>query len=351
MFYSKLAQSLLAVTISTGLMTAAMADTLPKTKVNVVGSWSNLSQYRDFEHPFWTNEIPEKSGGAITADIKGFNEMGLKGGEIGRLISQGVIQFASIPPGYLASDDPRNEVIDLAGLSPDIATARAVSEAYRPVLTKLYDENYNAKLLGVWPFSSQVLYCNAPISGLTDIKGKKVRTGNRTLADFVSALGGSAVTLTFTEVVPALQTGVVDCAITGTLSGYTAKWFEVTDYVYTLPVGWSQVVHSVNNDTWDSLAPEVQTFLENEIRDLEERIWVAADKETMEGIACNSGNAPCPYGEPASMTIVEFSDADREVLHALLEDVVIKSWSQRCGPACTDDFNNTVGQVVGITIP
>ncbi|MBF6618118.1 TRAP transporter substrate-binding protein [Pollutimonas thiosulfatoxidans] len=351
MSHSKWLKPLLSLALAASVSTIAVAEDLPKAKLNVVGSWSNLSQYKDFEYPFWTKEIPEKSNGAITAQIKGLNELGLKGGEIGRLMQQGVIQFASIPPGYLASDDPRNEVIDLAGLSPDIETARKVTEAYRPVLEKLYAEKYDAKLLGVWPFSSQVLYCKAPITGLKDLAGKKVRTGNRTLTDFVGALGGTGVTLTFAEVVQALQTGVVDCAITGTLSGYSAKWYEVSDYLYTLPVGWSQVVHSVSNKAWDKLDPKTQAFLQKEIQGLEDRIWIAADKETAEGIACNTGNAPCPYGDPAKMQAVEFSDADRDALHKLLEDVVVKSWSQRCGPACSADFNETVGPVVGITLP
>src|SRR5690606_24525844 len=117
------------------------------------------------------------------------------------------------------------------------------------------------------------------------------------------------VTLTFAEVVQALQTGVVDCAITGTLSGYSAKWYEVSDYIYTLPVGWSQVVHSVSNDAWNTLDARTQEFLETEIAGLEDRIWIAADKETAEGIACNTGSGSCPYGEPASMQAVEFSEA------------------------------------------
>lgn len=351
MMVNKLMKSALSVALALSIAPVAMSEALPKTELSVVGTWSNLSQYKNFEHPFWTKEIPEKSNGSISATIKGLNELGLKGGEIGRLMRQGVIQFASIPPGYLSSDDPRNEVIDLAGLSPDIVTARKVSEAYRPILEKLYAEKYDAKLLGIWPFSSQVLYCKSPISGLEDLKGKKVRTGTRTLTDFVGALGGTGVTLTFAEVVQALQTGVVDCAITGTLSGYSAKWYEVSDYIYTLPVGWSQVVHSVSNDAWNTLDARTQEFLETEIAGLEDRIWIAADKETAEGIACNTGSGSCPYGEPASMQAVEFSEADSEVLHALLEDVVVKQWSERCGPECSEDFNNTVGKVVDIHIP
>jgi TRAP-type C4-dicarboxylate transport system substrate-binding protein len=326
----------------------AHAQQLPKTQLKVVGTWNNLSQYKNFEHPFWTKEIFDKSGGAISADIKGFNEMGLKGPEIGRLMKQGVIDFGSTVLGYMASDDSRNEAIDLAGLSPDIGTARKVSDAYRPALEKLYKDKYNAKLLGIWPYSAQVLYCKTPIASLADLKGKKVRTGNRTLAEFVGALGGTGVTLTFSEVVQAMQTGVVDCAITGTLSGYSAKWYEVSEYLYTLPVGWSQIMHAVNYTTWNKLDPKVRSLIEKEIKGLEDRIWKAADEETKEGIACNTGSGKCSAGQPAKMKLVPFAESDRATLNKLLEDVVVKKWAERCGPACSKEFNDTIGKVVTV---
>jgi len=67
-----------------GAMLAALAgptlaQELPKTSLKVVGAWGNLSQYKNFEQPFWTKTIHEKSGGAITAEITPFNEMGLRG--------------------------------------------------------------------------------------------------------------------------------------------------------------------------------------------------------------------------------------------------------------------------------
>ncbi|WP_020407192.1 TRAP transporter substrate-binding protein DctP [Hahella ganghwensis] len=328
----------------------ASAQELPKTHLTVVGTWSNLSQYKNFEQPFWEQEVTEKSGGAITAEIKGFNEMGLKGGEIGRLMKQGVLDFGSTVLGYLASDNPRNEAIDLAGLSPDIATARRVSNAYRPVLAKLYKDKYNVKLLGIWPYSAQVLYCKSPISGLTDLEGKKVRTANRTLAEFVEAFGGVGVTLSFGEVVQAMQTGVVDCAITGALSGYSSKWYEVSHYLYALPVGWSQVVHGVSYDAWNDLDDRVKAFLEQEIASLEDRIWSEAGKESEQGIACNTGEGRCDYGQSADMTLVEVSRDDKVELARVLDEVVLKKWAERCGEACAAEFNDTVGKVISARI-
>lgn len=328
---------------------SAAAQDLPRTHLKVVGAWGNLSQYKNFEQPFWTREILEKSKGAITAEITPFNEMGLKGAEIFRLMRLGVIDFGSTVLGYVAADDARNEAIDLAGLAPDVATARRISDAYRPVYDRFYRERFGIQVLAIWPYPAQVIFCNGPISGLEDLRGKKVRTGNRTLAEFVEALGGTGVTMSFSEVVPALQNKVVDCAITGTLSGNAAKWYEVTTHLYALPVGWSQVMHAVNLKTWDRLPAAVRDFLLREIRDLEDRIWKAMDEETRQGIDCNIGRDSCTMGSKGKMTLVPVSDRDRELLGRVLREVVVPKWAARCGAECVQEWNATVGAIVGIT--
>src|SRR3546814_6916017 len=91
----KLAQgAVLAGALVAGLATAnAGAQDMPQTKLKVVGSWGNLTMYKDYELPFWTKEIEQKSKGAVSAEITPFNEMGLKGAEIFRLMRLGVIDI------------------------------------------------------------------------------------------------------------------------------------------------------------------------------------------------------------------------------------------------------------------
>lgn len=339
----------LAGAVAAGLAGAAVAQDMPKTSLKVVGAWGQLTQYKNFEQPFWTKEIPEKSGGAVTAEITPFNEMGLKGAEIFRLMRLGVIDFGSTVLGYVAADDARNEAVDLAGLSPDVATARKVSDAYKPIYDKFYGERFGIKVLGIWPYSAQVLFCNGEIKSLSDLKGKKVRTGNRTLAEFVEAFGGTGVTLSFSEVVPALQNKVVDCAITGTLSGNSAKWYEVATHIYALPLGWSHVMHAVNLKRWNSLDPKVRAFLEKEIAGLEDRIWKAAAEETEQGYLCNAGKDGCTMGTKARMTVVPVSEADKALLKKALNEVVLPKWAARCQGDCVANWNETVGKVVGLT--
>jgi TRAP-type C4-dicarboxylate transport system substrate-binding protein len=339
----------LTAALTAGLAATAVAQDMPKTSLKVVGAWGNLTQYKNYEQPFWTKELAEKSGGAVTAEITPFNEMGLKGAEIFRLMRLGVIDFGSTVLGYVAADDARNEAVDLAGLSPDVATARKVSDAYKPIYDKFYGERFGIKVLGVWPYSAQVLFCNGEIKGLADLKGKKVRTGNRTLAEFVEAFGGTGVTLAFNEVVPALQNKVVDCAITGTLSGNSAKWHEVATHIYALPLGWSHVMHAVNLKRWNSLDPKVRDFLQKEITGLEDRIWKAAAEETEQGYLCNAGKAECTMGTKATMTVVPVSDEDRALLKKALEETVLPKWAARCQGDCVANWNDSVGKVVGLT--
>jgi len=327
----------------------ALAQELPKTQLRVVGGLSNLTAYNDYERPFWTKTIPELSKGQVTAELKGFNEMGLKGPEILRLMSQGVIEFGTATLAYFASDNPINEAIDLAGLAPDVKTARQVTKAFEPIYAKFYGQGNNVKLLGISTYPAQVLFCNAPVNGLADVKGKKVRTSSRTTAEFVEALGGTSVTMAFGEVVPAMQNKVVDCAITGSLSGYSAKWYEVSTHLVALPINWNQQIHAVNQKAWDKLDPKVQVFLQTNITKLVDDIWDGAARQTQEGFDCNTGAAACTQAVKGKMKLVEPSDADRALLKKVLQESVLPKWAARCSAQCVTDFNATIGKTVGLT--
>jgi len=340
---SRIGSALAVVTAAT----TATAE-IQSVDLNVLGSVSFLSSYENYEHAFWSERLPEASGGRIRANANGFDQMGLKGGEVLRLTGQGVVDISTTVLGYTASDDPRNEAADLAGLAPTVEEARAIAEAYEPVLDSYFAGKYGVKVLATWPYPAQVFYCNTEIRELSDIAGKKVRTGNRTLAEFVSALGGTGVTMAFADVIPALQTGVVDCAITGTLSGNSAKWYEVATHLYALPVGWSTMVTTANLSFWNKLTPETQDFLQAELNTLEDEIWIGAGEETQDGINCNVGADPCTVGTKANMTLVPVTDADRALLDKITHEVILPKWADRCGADCVAEFNQTIGPIIGM---
>jgi TRAP-type C4-dicarboxylate transport system substrate-binding protein len=340
----------LAAVLSLAAAQIAHAGDLPKTQLTVVGSISSLSQYKDYELPFWTERVPAKSGGAITATVQGFNEMGLKGGEVLRMLGRGVIQIAAPIPAYLAADDPTNEILEMPGLSPDAATARRMAAAAEPIYARVYAQKFGVKLLALTAYPGQMLFCATPVTRLGDVAGKKVRVSGRAQSEFIAAIGGAPVTLAFGEVVAALQNGVVDCAITGTLPGYSAKWHEVATHLYGQIVTWGHLTIAANLAYWNSLDPKVRAFLEAEIAAFEDELWEAAAAQTQLGVACNTGVGDCPLGVPGTMTLVEPGPEDRERLVRLLEETLLPSWAKRCPGHCVERFNETVGKLIDLRL-
>ncbi len=344
----RIAHALAAACLAVTALASSAAEALPETHLRIVGSLSNLGPYKDFEVPFWTKHVPERSGGKVTAEIRGFDQMGMKGPEVLRLLGQGVMQFAGVPMYYLAADDPAIEMIDIAGLLPDVATARKVTEATRPFYEKLLREKFRVELIGIGAFPAQVLYCKGAIESLADVKGKKVRVGGRSQSELVAALGGTPVTIAFGEVVPALQTGTVDCGITGSMSGNLAKWHEVTTHLLALPLGWAQIAYAVNSKTWNGLDPKVRTFIEREIKTLESGLWEAAGAETEMGYACNAGRPECKGGVPGKLVIVQPTEADHALLRKVEAEAMLPKWAARCDETCVGAFNASVSNVVGL---
>ena len=327
----------------------AAADDYPATKFTVQGGWATGGIFTEYEVPFWKERIPNLSGGKVTAHLTNLNEMGLKGPEVFRLLKIGVIDFGTSVLGYVAGDHPENEGADIGGAATDAKSARAAVEAWRPVLEELYTKKYAVKPIMFYPAEAQAIFCNAEITGLDDFKGKKIRVWNRSMADFVEAVGATSITMAFSEVVPSLQRKVIDCAITGTFSGNSAKWYEVATHLYPLPLGWSVFMYAASIKSWQSLDPKVRTLVETEMKKLENEMWEGGAYRTQQGIDCNTGADTCKKGTKQSMKLVPISAADKARAKTIIEENILPGWAKRCGADCSKKWNETVGKVLGLT--
>ncbi|UQY36990.1 TRAP transporter substrate-binding protein [Pseudomonas fulva] len=328
---------------------SALADDTSSVHFNVVGGGSHNYTFRAVERPFWTETLPANSGGTITARLMGLSESGLKGPEMVRVLRAGAVEIGMGVFAFVAGDDAAFEGIDLPGMAADIATARQIADAYKPVLEARMAERHGVKLLATVPYTAQVFFCRDAVNGLADLKGRKVRVRGRNMADMVGALGGSPVTLPFAEVVTAMQTGVIDCAVTGMGSGNAAKWYDVAGHVYDLPVDWSIGFYAMGLQRWQQLAPDVQRLLLAQAQVLEDALWTETARENRYALACNTGAADCQIHHPAAMQASAPSDEER----ARLREVVLRianDWGKRCGADCVQQWNATAGKAIGVAL-
>lgn len=331
------------------LLGNAQAQDYPEIRFNVIGGGSHNYSFRAVEKPFWTETLPAQSNGKVTAQLLGLSESGLKGPEIIRLMRFGAVDIGMGVFAFVAGDDASFEGIDLPGMAADIDTARRVADAYKPVLEQRMAERHGIKLLATVPYTAQVFFCRAPVQALADLKGRKIRTRGRNMAELVKALGAAPVTLPFAEVVTAMQTGVIDCAVTGIGSGNAAKWYDVAGYLYDLPVDWSIGFYGIGLKRWQRLPPEVQQLLQTQAQVLEDALWRETGKENRYALACNTGAADCQIHQPAHM-LATAPDAKEQQLVREAALKIANDWGKRCGAPCVEQWNATAGHAIGMRL-
>ncbi|RLJ59944.1 TRAP-type C4-dicarboxylate transport system substrate-binding protein [Litoreibacter meonggei] len=337
----------LTLALSTALVAPATAETL-----SVVGSWSGLPLHKEYEAPFWSETLPAASGGKIEVELTTHNQMNLGLGDIYPLLGQGVYDVAMTVGDYAVSDAPELEGLDVPMIATDAATARKAVEAARPMVDEIFAERFNSKVLAIAPYPPQVVFCNAEIASLDDLAGKKVRASGRMTAKFLEALGAEGVNVSFSEVPGALQKGVVDCAVTGAGSGYSAGWWEVSTHLLPIPLGgWDPVVTAMNMDKWNGLDADTQALIQSELATkFEAPAWDTAQGALANDIGCLTGQGDCTSGDKRSMTLVEASDADIAKATEILTSEVLPDWAERAGGDWKDRWNASVGAAVGVTI-
>jgi TRAP-type C4-dicarboxylate transport system substrate-binding protein len=324
------------------------AAQVEKKEFNVIGTWNFLTNWQKLEQPFWTSDLGKASGGNLTGNIKSITEVNLKGTEVLRLLKQGVFDFAAALPIYVEDGGAIIEASDLSGVAKDFAMGRKIADAWMPEMQKVMREKHNAMILATFAFPEQIFFCRGDIKGIEDLKGKKIRVQGTTQSDFAQAVGASSVTIAFGEVVPALEKGVVDCGITGSMPGYKAKWPEVVNSVFRLPVGYTIGIWVVNLTAWNKLNKDTQAIIEKEMKALEDRSWKTIEAESDEGVACNTGGN-CTVGPAAKLKLVNPSPADVAAREKALNEVVLARWAKRCGEACAAKWNELVGKQYGLT--
>ena len=335
-----------------GAALAQEATGLDEINLKVSGGNRTQNQFRFIQEPFFTEELEEASGGAITTTFGSLEDLGLQGPEVLRLLSLGMFDISEGTLSYMAGEAPRFEALDLPGLTSDIEVQRAMVDAFRPELEAVMEEQFGVRLLSMAPIALQVLYCNQPVQSLDDLSGLTVRTFNRSMAEFFETLGAQSVNIPFAEVVPALERGVADCAITGTSAGNTARWWEVTDHLVILPMGWSMTFFAANANNWDRLSEETQDFLSEQFAAMENKQWAQASADIQDGINCNIAEGECQDGIVADppMTLVELSEEDQARAAEIVTESVLSSWAERCGADCVAEWNATAGDVLGLEI-
>jgi len=328
---------------------AAQAQDRPALKVIGQPAATGMIQ-KNKEKPFF-DHFAERTGLNFDADYKPIDQLGIKDTEQLRIMKAGLFDIVSLRVSQNSRDEPTLLGLDLVGAAPDYATARKVYEAWFDTLDQRLQKQFQVKLLGVWPFGPQILFCKKPITQLADLKGLKVRVYDQNLAKFIETVGGTPVPLSFVDVHQSLSLGVVDCAITGPSSANSSNWPEVTTHQY--PLGFQMALngYAVSMKLWNRLDDGQKAKMTAAFKTLTDDIWAYSQELTTDALNCNTGKDPCTTGKKFSLVPVPVTPADIELVRSAVGKVSLPTWAEICdkaNPGCSDAWKATVGKAVGI---
>ncbi len=302
------------------------------------------------EQPFFEH-FAERTGLPIDVDYKPIDTLGIKDTEQLRVMKAGLFDIVSLRVSQNSRDEPTLLGLDLVGASPDYATGRKVAKAYFDTVDARLQQQFNVKLLGVWPFGPQILFCKKPIAKLADIKGMKVRVYDQNLAKFIEMVGGTPVPVSFADTHQSLSLGVVDCAITGPSSANSAGWPEVT--THQLPLGFQMALngYAISMKAWNQLKPDQQAKLKSAFDKLTDEIWVYSEELFQDALNCNAGKDPCTTGKKFKLVNVAVTPADTALISGAVSKVSLPTWAEVCDKSnagCSTKWKAQVAPVLGL---
>ncbi|HRK37885.1 MAG TPA: TRAP transporter substrate-binding protein [Burkholderiaceae bacterium] len=317
-------------------------------KLRIVGGLGSLNQYVRYEEPFWNKEFAALTQGQASATVVAYDKAGMRTHEVLRLMQLGVVPFGTALMSGIVTHDPELAALDLAGLNPDMASLRRTVAAFRPHLERVMRERHGVEVLALYVYPAQVTFCTRPFKGLSDLAGRRVRISNPTQADLIRPFGAVPVQTEFAEMLPSLRAGNVDCAITGAMSGNTIGLHEVATHLHSGATTWGLSVFGANLAAWHALPESVRTVIKTHLPKVEQSIWADSEKQTLEGVACNTGKGECVLGKPGRMTEVKATAEDVLRLRDAFKNSVLPAWIARCGNACVPTWNDLLAPVVGV---
>ena len=193
--------------------------------------------------------------------------------------------------------------------------------AGREVINQAYREKSGVRQMGVTVAGTGFRFMMAkPISGLDDLKGKRIRAFGTQGAKAVQYFGASPQTIPPAELYPALQRGVVDGAIRAPDDAWSFGERDVYKSMIDAPMQLAPGSTFIATRVWDKLPPDVQQLLTATSEEFEPQVlkyFFDSDQKSIENLKAKG------------MKVIEIGAADKkrqgEARTQFWEDVIAKS--------------------------
>jgi TRAP-type transport system periplasmic protein len=224
--------------------------------------------------------------------------------------------------GVLSDESPVFLLSSLPFVTPSAAHARALFEAARPLYDKLFAER-KQKLLYVTPWPPSGIWSAAPVASVEALRALKIRTYDRTGTDVFAQVSAAAAIVSFSELMPKLESGEFNAALSSGDGGAGRQLWKQLRYfsqiTYAIPLSFA----SVSLDAWGKLDDKTRAAIEEAARETTDHQWTAMSGRVARNYAVMRENG---------VTIDEHPPPDVILALTMAAAKLLIEWHGRAGP-------------------
>jgi len=202
------------------------------------------------------------SGGQVKLRVYAGGAQGSEG-EMVRKMGIGQLQAASISNVGMHDVLPEPQTLSVPMMFGDEAEMECAFAKVRPKIEAAMEKK--GYLVLQWSrIGAMSLFCTAPHKTPAEMATAKIFAweGDPKSVEAWRAAGFRPVVLSSTDIVPSLQTGMIDCVTNVPLYVLTSRLFEKASKMMDLPWGWILGATIVRKDAWEKIAPDLRQKLQ-----------------------------------------------------------------------------------------
>lgn len=256
-----------AVMIVFGAMSSATA----MEKWNLANAYGAKTLHVEGNQVF-AEALKEASKGGIQITVHSGGALGFKSVDHFDAVSDGAVEIADTPGGFLGGIDPLMTLSSLPFLVKSVEEAKLLKEIAFPEYEKVFDKA-GQKLLYASPWPASGIWAKMPVTSAEKLKGLKIRTYDPGGTKTFQKIGAAPIQLAWGDVAPQLATGGISAVLTSAEGGVAQKFVEHTSYFteinYALPLNF---VH-MNKEVYDSLSDDMRKAVDTAAKKASMRNW------------------------------------------------------------------------------
>jgi len=219
-------------------------------------------------HRRFAEDVEAATQGRLKIQVLAAGELPFRAQDVLRAVASRQVEMGHTAVGFIAGDLPHIDAFSMPFVCTSFDKFYDQSiPAVDGMVAQALQDKFKVTPLVHWALPQQQIWLTREIGSINDLRGLKVRSWNREQAELMQRLGGSGVSISSAEVIPALQRKVVDGAFTAALPASNWKIHEVARFGYMVDMNLSYELNLVNQAALAALPPDLRDVLQTKARE------------------------------------------------------------------------------------